>query len=107
MSADDRKESIADAKVVSSILSSLASPVRLMIICSLMDGEKNVGQFAELLGTTMGNISQHLRILEYKGVIQSRKEGNKVFYRITNKDIIKLIKEIKKVCKKGRFGDTQ
>jgi ArsR family transcriptional regulator len=52
-----------------------------------------------MTGTTMGNISQHLRILEDNGILTSNKDGNKVFYSIKNRKIIKLIKGIKELCK--------
>lgn len=104
MSPAGRKESINDAKQVARILNCLASPARLMIICSLIDGEKNVTQFAEILGTTMGNISQHLRMLESNGIIEGRREGNKVYYRIISRDVVRLIKEIKKICKNVQMG---
>ena len=104
MSSAGRKESINDAKQVARILNCLASPARLMIICSLIDGEKNVTQFVEILGTTMGNISQHLRMLESNGIIEGRREANKVYYRIISRDVVRLIKEIKKVCKNVQMG---
>ncbi len=98
MFGDDNISKLDDAKRVAKILDALSSPVRLLIVCSLIDGEKNVSELIEEIGTTMGNISQHLRILENNSILESRKEGNKVFYSIRNNKIVKFIKEIKQLC---------
>lgn len=96
-----------NAKRASRILECLSSPVRLLIICSLIDGQKNVGEFSSKIGTTKGNISQHLRILEDNGILESVKKGNKVFYSIKNRKIIKLIKEIKKICSEEKLSSAK
>ncbi|MGC8926726.1 MAG: ArsR/SmtB family transcription factor [Myxococcota bacterium] len=99
MFGDSGLDEIEDAKRVAKIINALSSPIRLLIVCKLIDGEKSVGELVEMTGTTMGNISQHLRILEDNGILISNKDGNKVFYSIKNRRIIKLIKGIKELCK--------
>ncbi len=98
MFGENGNQNYSEAKRASRILECLSSPVRLLIVCSLIDGEKNVSEFSPKIGTTKGNISQHLRILEDNGILEGEKRGNKVFYSIKNKKIIKLIREIKKIC---------
>ncbi len=88
-----------NADYITKLLECLSFPVRLMIICSLVEGEKNVGNFSAKIPTTKGNISQHLKILEKNNILKRRRAGNKIFYSISNKKIVKLIKEIKKICK--------
>lgn len=103
MFGENGEKDQSDAKRASRILECLSSPIRLLIVCSLIDGAKNVSAFTSKIGTTKGNISQHLRILEDNGILESEKKGNKVFYSIKNKKIIKLIKEIKKICQKEKL----
>ena len=49
------------------------------------------GELLDELGTTKGNISQHLRILEAQGHIVSRKDANRVYYRIADERLGKLV----------------
>lgn len=98
MSEGAGKKFINDAENASKILECLSSPIRLMIICSLIEGEKNFGSLTSTIDTTKGNVSQHLTVLKKNGILQSRKVGNKVYYSIKNKKIVRLIREIKKIC---------
>lgn len=68
----------------------LAEPMRLRIIQSLFDGEKNVSELAAATGGTQANVSRHLQTLTTAGVLGRRKEGLQVFYRITDPTIPKL-----------------
>ncbi|MGC8727732.1 MAG: ArsR/SmtB family transcription factor [Elusimicrobiales bacterium] len=85
------------AKSISDILSCLSSPTRLIITCMLIDGEKNVTEILEKIGTTKGNISQHLKILTLNKVLENRREGNKIFYYIKDKRIISIVSNLKKL----------
>ena len=87
-----------DAKRVARILSALSSEIRLLIVCALIEKSRSVSELLEETGTTMGNISQHLRILEENMILESKKVGNKVFYSIRNKKVIRFIKGIKQLC---------
>ncbi len=85
------------AKYVSSIFSCLSNPNRLLITCFLINGEKSVGEIVNEIGTTKGNISQHLRLLELNGILQSRKNGNRIYYSIKDRRIKKFIYYVKKI----------
>ena len=63
-------------------LQAMGHPVRLMIIGALKGGESAVGDLADKLGLTMGQVSQHLRALERVQLLQSRREGRHVYYAI-------------------------
>jgi DNA-binding transcriptional ArsR family regulator len=53
--------------------------------------EVSVQDIVELVGTSQSNISQHLSILREKGILVSRKDANKVYYRIADPKILQLI----------------
>ncbi|MBN1423438.1 winged helix-turn-helix transcriptional regulator [Candidatus Fermentibacteria bacterium] len=57
---------------------------RLRIMWFLGDEERSVGEIAESLGVTMQIASQHLRVMRYKGVVDFRKDGREVLYRVSN-----------------------
>ena len=58
--------------------------IRLKILWFLGKGEKSVSEIADYVGVSMSNISQHLRIMKDRRIVKSRKEGQRIYYRITN-----------------------
>jgi DNA-binding transcriptional ArsR family regulator len=81
---------------VTEILKSIAHPIRLKILCFLIDGEKNVGEIEQQFGSTISNISQHLTILRKANIIERRKEANFMFYSIKDENIQSLMESLKK-----------
>jgi DNA-binding transcriptional ArsR family regulator len=75
----------------SSALAAMAHPMRLKILCMLSSGELPVQELNDALGTTHSNISQHLKVLKDEGIVDNRKDAQKVFYRITDERILKMI----------------
>ena len=63
--------------------------IRLKILAMLGFRERSVGEMSERLGVSMSNISQHLRIMKDRGIITSRKDGQRIFYRITNEKFVR------------------
>ena len=63
-------------------------PKRLEVINVLRDGEMTVTELSQKLGLTIGNLSQHLSMMKERHILQSRKEGNMVYYRILNPKLI-------------------
>jgi DNA-binding transcriptional ArsR family regulator len=63
-------------------LKALADRERLKIIQCLKDGPKTVGAVAELLGTTLANVSHHLRVLHHAGMVLDDKQGRCVVYSL-------------------------
>ena len=87
MLANDR-----DLYVASRSLKAMGHPLRLKILCILAGAtEISVQDLVEQVGTSQSNISQHLSILRDKGILDSRKDANKVFYRIGNEKILQLM----------------
>ena len=78
-------------------LKSIAHPLRLKILCVIGDQEACVQEIVETVGTSQSNISQHLAILREKGVMVTRKEANRVYYRIGNERILQLIGMMREV----------
>lgn len=85
------------AKGAADMLKALSHETRLLIVCYVSEGEKSVLDIAGLLQTTQSNISQHLAKLRDKGILETRKEGNQVFYRIKNCEVLKIIEVLCKM----------
>jgi DNA-binding transcriptional ArsR family regulator len=72
----------------------MSAPMRLKIISTLCDGEKNVSELLEKITTTQPNMSQHLNTLHRAGVIGRRREGVQVYYRIVNDRVVTLCRAV-------------
>jgi len=78
-------------------LKAMSHPLRLKILCTLGDREVSVQDIVENVGTSQSNISQHLAILRDKGILASRKDANRVFYRVGDPRTLKLIGMMREV----------
>lgn len=72
-------------------LKAMSHPLRLKILCVLGDKEISVQEIVESVGTSQSNISQHLAILRDKGVLRTRKDANRVYYRVSDTRTLQLI----------------
>jgi DNA-binding transcriptional ArsR family regulator len=72
-------------------LKAIAHPLRLKILCVLGESEICVQDIVESVGTSQSNISQHLAILRDKGVLHTRKDANRVYYRVGDQRTLQLI----------------
>ncbi len=66
----------------------LTDPKRLMLIDALADGERSVGELASALGITLANASQHLGVMRHAGLVETRREGTTIVYRLSQPDIV-------------------
>lgn len=86
-----------DIERASRSLKAMSHPLRLKILCILGDEEVNVQDIVEHVGTSQSNISQHLAILRDKGILASRKDANRVFYRVSDSRTLQLIRLMREV----------
>ena len=84
--------SLADLKPVyrmhAELCKALANEHRQAILHAIGDGEKCVGDLAAEIGISVHNVSQHLRVLKERRLVVPRKDGQTVYYRITNMKFI-------------------
>ena len=90
----DRDEDILQASLA---MKAIAHPLRLKILCVLADNELSVQDIVESVGTSQSNISQHLAILRDKGVLRTRKDANRVYYRVGDTRTLQLISMMRDV----------
>lgn len=74
-----------------------ASPTRIMIIDLLRHGEQTVSGLEGALGIRQATLSQHLAVLRGKGVVVTKREGQSVYYRISNPKIIEACRLMREV----------
>jgi len=83
-----KSQNIEEAAVA---MQAMSHPLRIKVLCLLSSGEISVQEIVEAVGTTQGNVSQHLAILKASGMVATRSEGKKTLYRIEDPRIVKLI----------------
>ncbi len=79
------------------IFKALCNEVRLEIVKALLDGEKYVSEIIPYAGRMQPAVSMQLAKLEYLGIVESRREGGRVYYRIANEKIKRILSRILKV----------
>ncbi|WP_235830059.1 ArsR/SmtB family transcription factor [Algihabitans albus] len=85
------EDSAAEA---AAFLKSFANKHRLMILCTLVEGERSVGDLGERLGISQPNTSQQLLRLKAEGLIDSRRDGPTVFYRLADDKVRPMIEAL-------------
>ncbi len=87
-----------------SICQGLADPKRLMILDSLREGARSVSDLCDDLELPQPNVSQHLSVLREKGLVKSRRDGQKVMYSVASEKIIEAMDLLREVMAEGRLA---
>jgi len=90
------------AEQVAEVLKAVAHPVRLQIVELLEAKEMCVGDIVTALGVKQAITSQQLNMMKDKGVLNCRRNGTKVYYRIENKNVVRLLHCIYDHCDRKR-----
>ncbi len=72
-------------------LKAMAHPTRLMILQLLSESEQTVGALENMLRISQSNLSQHLNLMKDKGLLNSRRDGNQVYYRLRDNRLMGLM----------------
>jgi DNA-binding transcriptional ArsR family regulator len=81
----------ADIERFAEVLKALANPARLRIVNILAQGERAVTSLCELSGLKQSLVSQQLKILRLNNIVQSRKEGPHIYYRLKERNVIRML----------------
>jgi len=73
------------------LLAALGYPVRLGLVLMLADGEKTVGELVPVFRHDRSVVSRHLRLLEHVGLVNSRRSGRRIVYRLADRRILELV----------------
>ena len=84
------------------LLKTLGNRDRLMLLCQLAEGERNVGELEAALGIVQPTLSQQLSVLRREGMVSTRREGKQIFYRITSQEALAVINTLYQLfCSEG------
>jgi DNA-binding transcriptional ArsR family regulator len=93
-----KKQSISQiSEQIASLLTAIAAPQRIAILLAIGTGEACVCHLEAKLGYRQAYISQHLMALRQAGLLDSRREGKYIFYRLAKPEVTLLIQQAAKI----------
>ncbi len=92
------------------ICQALSDPKRLRILYALGSDERSVGDLASDLGVSIANVSQHLGVLRSRGLVESRREGTSIYYRLAYPETMEACRVLRSILARqladeGRLSD--
>lgn len=76
------------------LLRSLAHEDRLLLLCQLSQGERCVGDLEAELDLRQPGLSQHLGVLRREGLVRTRREGRRIYYRVADGRVLAVLKTL-------------
>lgn len=78
-------------------LKAMSHPLRLKILCAIGEQEMSVQDLVDCVGTTQSNVSQHLAKLRDKAILSSRRDANRIYYRVNDERTLRLVEMMREV----------
>lgn len=91
------QELAENARTAADLLRVLANEHRLQVLCALRQGEQSVGQLAGHVGLSQSALSQHLARLRADRVVETRRKGQTIFYRIADDEVMTVLDAVASV----------
>ncbi len=85
---------LASAGEAEELLKAIANRHRLTILCQLIDGERSVGELADILSLRDSTVSQHLALLRKDGLVSTRRDGQTIWYAIDSAPARKMLETL-------------
>lgn len=92
----------ASAESQASICSVFANAKRVMILWSLAEQEKSVSEIASAIEASLQSTSQHLRMMKKMGILDSRRDGQTIYYRIVINGLTERCQLLLQACQNGK-----
>ena len=93
-----RKKELSDQSTAAAgLLSAMANPKRLMILCSLVKGEVPVGVLASQVGLSQSALSQHLSKLRAQKLVKTRRDAQTIYYSSTSESVMKVLETLEDI----------
>lgn len=101
MNTDIHHETInpfeAKAEEVAATLAAMANPKRLLVMCTLLAGEKSVGDLAEIVQLAPAALSQHLGKMRALRLVSTRRDGQTIYYSLASAEVKTLLETLYQV----------
>lgn len=87
----------AKAEVAASLLKAMSNPHRLMVLCRLGASEASVGELQTDSGLSQSALSQHLAVLRGRGLVDTRRDAQTIYYRLSDPAVRQVIETLMKI----------
>ena len=84
----------AHAVEAASLLKAMANEYRLLVLCHLAEGELSVGELNERVDLSQSSLSQHLGVLRQYGLVDTRRESQTIYYRLTEGAAVQVMQSL-------------
>jgi DNA-binding transcriptional ArsR family regulator len=84
-------------ELTATLCKALNDPKRLMVLYALADGPHSVGALAEAIGASQANVSQHLALLRDRGLVDTRRHGNRIIYSLRYPEVVAAVEQLRGV----------
>jgi DNA-binding transcriptional ArsR family regulator len=85
------------AEEVAGLLNAMANSRRLIVLCNLISGERSVGELATIAGLSDAALSQHLAKLRLQGLVQTRREGQTIYYSLASEKVREVLSTLYRI----------
>jgi len=89
------------------VCKTMSNPKRLEIINLLRDGEKSVEELTSDMRIRKANLSQHLAVMRAKKIVETRRDGLKIYYKIANPKVVKACDIMREVLMEQLAGSQE
>lgn len=97
----DMAEMESKAADAAALLGAMANPVRLLLLCALVEGEKCVTDLIRRTDVSQSAVSQHLAKMRMLGLVSTRRVAQTVYYSLASADVVAVLTTLYKVfCEK-------
>ena len=79
------------AQSAAGLMKVLANPDRLLLLCELSEGERNVGELQEAVGIQQPTLSQQLAVLRDENLVETRRDGKNIYYSIASPQALAVL----------------
>lgn len=79
------------AEEAAQLLTAMANPKRLLILCNLLEQERSVSELSRIVGLEQSPLSQHLSKLRALGLVKTRRDGQTIFYRLASEPVSQVL----------------
>jgi ArsR family transcriptional regulator len=99
MSSDNPKRALFEQ--FAAVAKTLGNGHRLELLELLAQGERSVESLADMTGLAIANASQHLQNLRRAGIVATRREGKRIFYRLADEAVVSLLGSLRHVAERN------
>ncbi len=91
------EEMLEYAKEAAHLLKKMGNEHRLLVLCSLINGERSVGELNDMMPLSQSALSQHLASLRKAGLVGTRRESQTIYYSLRGSEAIKVIEVLQSI----------